>query len=130
MKWGWSTALTPYGETWRMKRKLLHSQIHSDVIEPFRPIQAASARRLARDILRTKTDPQALSDAIRLNFGQTIMKSVYGVDVHSHEDSYIALPAEIIEYFSEAVTPGRFLIDAIPLREFHDAPGVLCLLTR
>jgi cytochrome P450 len=122
MKWGWSTALTPYGDVWRMKRKLLHSQIHTDVVERYAPIQVASARRLARDILLTKTEPTALSDAIRLNFGQTIMKAVYGVDVHSHEDSYIALPAEIIEYFSEAVTPGRFLIDAIPLRELPDTP--------
>lgn len=51
-------------------------------------------------------------------FGATIMKMIFGTDVHdeSHEDMVIASMA--LEKVGEAAQPGRWLVDVFPIREF------------
>jgi cytochrome P450 len=109
--------MLPYGDAWRRKRKMLHAHVHQGVIARYRPIQVASARRLARDILKVDADKEALPRAIRLNFGQTIMEAVYGIEVNDPESEFISLPEKVLDAFSVAFTPGRFLVDYFPFCE-------------
>jgi hypothetical protein len=118
MKLQWALTLLPYGELWRRKRKLMHTHVHQGVVDRFQPIQVTYARRFARDILAGSTDSEALPRAVRLNFAQTIIKMVYGLDVNSYESEYVALPEKVMEKFSEAFIPGRFLVDLIPICMF------------
>jgi cytochrome P450 len=115
MKYEWSIVTLPYGETWRKKRKLMHTHIHQGVADQFHPTQTASARRFVQDILAGKHDKEALPRAVRLNFAQMTTKAVYGIDVESYESEYIALPQKVVAEFSEVFTPGRFLVDFVPI---------------
>jgi hypothetical protein len=108
-----------YGDRWRGGRKLLHSHVHVEVASKYHPIQLASARRLARDILRSKTTPEALPRAVKSNFGRSIMKMVYGIEVRDDEDDYLSLAEKVLEEINEASTPGRFLVDFLPIREYR-----------
>jgi cobalamin biosynthesis Co2+ chelatase CbiK len=117
MKMDWALPLHPYDESWRRKRKLLHSHVHQGAVDRYYPIQVASARRLARDIIAVDTTPEALSQLVRLNFVQTMIKAVYAIEVDSYDNEHISLSEKMLKDFSEAGIPGRFLVDFIPARE-------------
>jgi cytochrome P450 len=117
MDFDWAFSLAPYGEVWRRKRKLMHAHMHQGVVDRYHPIQVASARRLARDILITEAKPESISRAVCLNFGQTIVKTMYGIEVEGHQSEYITLAEEVTARINEAAVPGRFLIDFIPARK-------------
>jgi cytochrome P450 len=116
MKYQWSFVTLPYGEEWRRKRKLMHTHVHQGVAHRYYPFQISSARRLVRDLLAGDTNEEALPRAIRLNFAQMVTKAVYGIDVDSYESEFVALAEKVNADFSEVGTPGRFLVDVIPIR--------------
>jgi hypothetical protein len=118
MKLEWSFVVLPYGELWRRKRKLMHSHVQQSVAHRYHPVQMNSARRLVHDLLAGGTDNGALPRAIRLNFAQMVIKTVYGIDVDSYESEYVALPEQVNADFSEVAIPGRFLVDVLPIRMF------------
>jgi cytochrome P450 len=116
MGFGWLLSMQPYGELWRRGRKLLHGHVHQGVTPQYQPVQLESARRFIREILLAKTDKEALPHAIKSNFGRSIIRIVYGIDANSDDSEYISLPNQVLENISEASTPGRFLVDFLPIR--------------
>jgi cytochrome P450 len=119
METDWTVAVLRYGDSWRRKRKLLHAHVHQGAAERYHPIQIASARRFARDILVADTEPHVLPRAVRLNFAQMILKATYGIDVESYESEYISLPEKVLANIGDASTPGRFFVNVLPIREFQ-----------
>jgi cytochrome P450 len=113
----WPLSRMPYGDRWRRGRKLLHAHVHQGVVHRYHPIQLASARRFAQDILSVKTDKEALAKAVRASFGRMITKMVYGLDVPDANSEYIALPERVLHRTSQGATPGRFLVDSLPFCE-------------
>jgi cytochrome P450 len=108
-------AATPYGETWRRKRKLMHAHVHQGVVHRYEPIQLATARRLARELLAARTGHENLEPIVRLNLGQTIIKAVYGLDVESADSEYISLPERVLEFGNAVINAGSvFMIDVFP----------------
>jgi cytochrome P450 len=125
----WSLARLPYADRWRRGRKLLHAHVHQGVAHRYHPIQLASARRFARDILSVQPDKEALATAIRANFGRTIIKIVYGIDAPDAESEYIALAEQVIRHAVQAAAPGRFLVDSWPIREWQTQVSARVTLT-
>jgi cytochrome P450 len=117
MEGHWVFSLLPYGEHWRRSRKLFHAHVHQGIVHRYHPVQLESARRLARDILATKTDKEALPAAVKANFGRFIMKMVYGIDPADSNSEYLTLQQKVVDDFDDACTPGRFLVDFFPLCE-------------
>jgi cytochrome P450 len=107
----WVTPLAPYGEPWRTARRLLHSHLHQGVVSKYQPIQIASARKLAQDILVAKQEIGAVSPIVRSNFGRMIMKLAYGIESEKTAREQLSMAEDILEKISEAFTPGRFLVD-------------------
>lgn len=129
MHFGWFFPIQPYGDYWRRSRKLMHSQTHAKAAEVYRPRQIQGARRFVRDLLAAEPNRPVdkLSDAarailphmVRYNFAYTTLDTVYGIDVRdSAMEARFVEPAErAMHYFSEAICPGRFVVDYIPLRK-------------
>jgi cytochrome P450 len=115
MDFKWIFSLLPYGEPWRRRRKLLHAHVHQGVVQQYYPVQLESARRFARDILATTTEQEALVKAARTSFGWSIIKMVYGIDATAGNSEYISLPEKVLDSINEASTPGRFLVDFLPI---------------
>jgi cytochrome P450 len=115
MDFGWWITVTPYGDEWRAKRKLMHAHMNQNVVDRYQAIQLAAVRRFARDILATPAgDAGALPRAVHLNFAQMIMKLVYGLDIPDRSSEYISLPEDLLAAFSEAYVPGRYLVNFFP----------------
>jgi cytochrome P450 len=113
----WPLSRLPYGERWRRSRKLLHAHVHQGVAHQYHSIQVDSARRFVREVLTIKPESEALPQAIRDSIGRTIIKIIYGIDVKDAESEYISLPEKVIRYTIEGGTPGRFLVDSLPICE-------------
>jgi hypothetical protein len=134
MTWGprmdfeWVIAFMPYGERWRRSRKLIHAHTHLGVVPQYQPTQLLSARRFVHDLLiseasrpadRLSHDAMAvLHHTVRVNFGITAARLIYGIDVQDHtaEAKYVGTPEVVLHAINEAAVPGRFLVDFIPLR--------------
>jgi cytochrome P450 len=114
MNFDWSLTVLQYGELWRRKRKLMSAHIHAGVASRYHSVQAACARRFAQDILAAGKRTEPLRPAVTLFLGQVIIKTVYGIDVESTESEYITYPEKVMEDFSIACTPGRFMVDFLP----------------
>jgi cytochrome P450 len=118
MNFDWAITVLPYGDMWRRKRKLVTAHIHAGVAARYHPVQLASARRFARDILAVGKGTEPLRPAVSLFLGQVIIKAVYGIDVKHVGSEYITYPERIVEGFSIACTPGRFMIDFLPFCQY------------
>jgi cytochrome P450 len=118
MDFGWVFSLMPYGERWRRSRKPFHAHFHQGVVHQYGAVQLESARRLARDILTIEKDKEALLNAAKASFGRSIIKMVYGIDAADSNSEYISLPQKVLGDIDDAVTPGRFLVDFFPIREW------------
>jgi hypothetical protein len=70
-----------------------------------------------RDLLAAKQDKEVLPALIRANFGRTIIKIMYGIDVGDEESEYISLPEKVLEQINELGQPGRYLVDLFPIRK-------------
>jgi cytochrome P450 len=107
----------PYGEQWRRGRKFLHAHLHAGAAPTYQPVQLSSARRLVKDLLHAKHSKDVLPRMVRANFGATIVKMTYGLDVENSEDDCIIIPEKVLDAMAEASAPGRFFVDAIPICE-------------
>lgn len=129
MDFDWLLSAMPYGDRWRLGRKLLHAQANVGAAVDYGPIQLQGARRFVRDLLSAETSRPAdkVSDAanavlprmIRTNVGTTAVRMIYGINVRDPvaEAKYVDVPETIISTIGEAGKPGRFLVDLFPLRK-------------
>jgi cytochrome P450 len=114
----WITSTAPYGEAWRTARRLLHSHLHKGVVTKYQPVQIASARKLAQDILVAKQEVGAISNIVRSSFGRLSMNITYGIETETTAKEQLSLAEEFIKITAVAFTPGRFLVDMFTFREF------------
>lgn len=135
----WNFAFVPYGSTWKLGRKMLHSQMHSAAAAKYQHIQLYGACRFVCDLLAAESNRPAdkLSDAaksvlpqlVRRNFAFTAVHMIYGIDVRDPvaEARYVDVPEKLLHLVSEGAVPGRFWVDFIPIRMFannYDTPLV------
>lgn len=51
-----------------------------------------------------------------------ILRVAYGYKVESTEDPLLKIPLSVLENFSIATAPGKWLVDIIPARELSHIP--------
>lgn len=52
MGWHWVLANLTYGEQWRLERKLLHEQIHINIVHQWRDIELRATRKFLQSLLQ------------------------------------------------------------------------------
>lgn len=129
MGFNWLLSVMPYGNRWRLGRKLLHAHAHAGAAVDYAPIQAQLAKRFVRDLLASEMSrpTDRLSDVakavlphmVRTNFGITAVRMIYGIDVRDPvaEARFVDVPEAVLRAVTEAGTPGRFLVDFFPWRK-------------
>jgi hypothetical protein len=85
--------------------------MHHGVVRKYEPVQIASARKLAQDILLAKQEIGAVSHIVRSNFGQMMMNMTYGIESEKAANEQLSLAEEYMEMTTTVFTPGRFLVD-------------------
>ena len=53
---GWSMGFSPYGATWRRRRKAFHEHFHPNIVSKYQPIQAKAAKTFLRRLLASPDD--------------------------------------------------------------------------
>ena len=100
----------------RAYRKLIHQAIGTKaVVSQFNSLMDVEIRRFA---LRVLEEPRELRQHIRTKAGATILKISHGYTIEPRKpDPLVDLADKSLEEFSVAATPGRWLVDVIPVCE-------------
>ncbi|KAJ7089521.1 cytochrome P450 [Mycena epipterygia] len=112
MDWTWNLPLMPYGDAWRAHRRLFSQGFNVTASQNFRLEELAATHGLLRRLVHT---PDAFRDHLRHMAGEIIISVAYGIDVLPVNDPYIAVAEHTVSAGIQATTPGRFLVDSIPL---------------
>jgi len=69
-------------------------------------------------ILKLLESPENLFEHIKIEAGAVILKLTYGYNVNQHgKDHLVDIAGQMMEDFSEAFIPGRWMVDILPFRE-------------
>ncbi|OBT69090.1 hypothetical protein VE03_01398 [Pseudogymnoascus sp. 23342-1-I1] len=123
---GWknATAMSPYNDTWKIHRKNITKVASTNTsVTMFDRVQEAESVHFLLNLLDSPND---LFDHIRREAGSVILKITYGYTAESHgRDPFVDLAGATMEGFSEAIIPGKWLVDIMPfLRYLPDGfPG-------
>ncbi|KAI6106858.1 cytochrome P450 [Pisolithus croceorrhizus] len=109
----WITAVLPYGDEWRLHRKLFNVAFSKQTCKKYQAVQMKKVHQLLVNLLSTPLDYSShfatLSAAI-------IMAITYGYDVAPKDDPYVGNVTRLVELFASAMTTERAtLLSAIPL---------------
>ncbi|KAJ8495804.1 hypothetical protein ONZ45_g12698 [Pleurotus djamor] len=115
MGWNWSFGHMPYGEKWRVHRKMFYKQFQPSIASQFWPIQVKEAHALLRRLLE---QPDKMIDHLRVNAASSIMKVIYGIDVVPKDDYYITIAERALDGMAKAASPGAFLVDIVPILKY------------
>ncbi|KAF7334612.1 hypothetical protein MVEN_02291300 [Mycena venus] len=116
MGWDFAMAFMKYGSPWRGRRKLFTAALNSRASTQFRPMELGAAHALLRRILE---NPEGdVIEHFQQMVGGLIMSIAHGIDVLPANDPYLKLTHESMHGLSVAATPGKYLVDAIPVLKY------------
>ncbi|SJL15059.1 related to cytochrome P450 CYP2 subfamily [Armillaria ostoyae] len=108
-----SLVLLPYGTRFRNQRRLVHQQLSNHAaMNQFLLIVEHETGRLLR---RLSAKPEHLSDHIQKTIGAVMLRIIYGYEMQEETDQFLELVDRASEYFALATTPGKFLVNSIPM---------------
>ncbi|KAE8385720.1 cytochrome P450 [Aspergillus alliaceus] len=112
--WNNSFALLEYSDRLREYRKALHRVMGTKTLASrLNPVQEVETRRF---LLRVLEKPDDLIQHIRKEAGAVILKVAYGYTIQPHgPDPLVDLANEAMDLFCEAIAPGRWLVDTLPI---------------
>ncbi|KAM0289033.1 hypothetical protein ACHAO9_006542 [Fusarium lateritium] len=106
--------MMPYDRTFRLHRKLTATQVSSKSIVRFEPIQELEILRLLK---RIQTDPKSenLPDHLNQVSGSIMLRILYNYETDpSKNDPIVSTANQVMEDFSQATSPGAWMVDLIP----------------
>ncbi|KAK7029905.1 cytochrome P450 [Favolaschia claudopus] len=110
---GWDRVLSRFREY----RKLIGRVIGSRVsMEKFHDMEEYHANMLLKRVLE---DPEAFESAIRKSMGALILQLAYGYRIKENgSDPIVDLVDRGMRQFSDAMRPGKFLVDVLPILKY------------
>ncbi|KAF9462161.1 cytochrome P450 [Collybia nuda] len=111
MGWDWDMAHMPYSDRWRQHRKMFHQYFRPQAVPAYQQIQVEATTTLLRQLLEA---PDDFREHIRQHAASAILRVVYGYDVKSSHDHYVALAHEAIVGLSQTINVGSYLVDFLP----------------
>ncbi|KAI0739410.1 cytochrome P450 [Daedaleopsis nitida] len=112
---GQSMPLLPYGEEWRIQRKLAHSALSPSAVRKYYTIQEDLAATLGKQLL---DNPDDFFNHIRLTASRLILSITYGLSVDTADSEYITHAEETMHMISRATVPGAYLCDFLPFLKY------------
>ncbi|KAJ7649359.1 cytochrome P450 [Mycena polygramma] len=115
---GWKNSLgmAQYDNRLKSMRKMVAKAIGSRThIATYSAGIEIETHRLLKRMLLT---PEKILDHLRLTVGSIILLITYGYQVKEHNDPTIEVLFTAAHNLSEAVTPGAFLVDTLPILQY------------
>ncbi|KAJ7252541.1 cytochrome P450 [Mycena rebaudengoi] len=108
-----------YGDTWREHRRLFNSAFHVIAARRFHPQQVNASHDLLRRLLENPDD-EVMKHIKHMN-GALIMSIAYGIDTLPSNDPYMETAEAALKAIAQAIVPGRYLVDMIPILKYVPA---------
>ncbi|TFK23029.1 cytochrome P450 [Coprinopsis marcescibilis] len=114
--WGWIMSALPYGDHWRRSRSLFqrHFNTHKDAIH--HPRQMRFVRGYLLPKLLEGSD--RVDQIVRHMVGGLSLSVAYGIRIKRENDPYVHLGEAAVDGLVQAGTPGRYLVDSIPILRY------------
>ncbi|KAH7884150.1 cytochrome P450 [Phlebopus sp. FC_14] len=110
---GMRIVLEPSGERFRRMRKAVHTHLQPRAAESYQGIQMENAKNVIVDLLN---DPKNHQVHAQRYAASVILRVTYGKSTPtSNDDPEVMRVHKTLAHFQEAMRPGAFLVDRIPL---------------
>ncbi|EMD40398.1 hypothetical protein CERSUDRAFT_80072 [Gelatoporia subvermispora B] len=101
------------GGDWRIQRKLVHQGLGQAAVKNYVPAQEDIAALLAKQLVES---PSKFFEHVRLATSRVVLAATYGFTAEiSEREKYIQEAEYVIKTMSEAVEPGAYICDFIPI---------------
>ncbi|KAJ7107925.1 cytochrome P450 [Mycena epipterygia] len=110
-----SLPLCKYGDTFREHRKLASEALGPRNTSSWRVVQEGKVREFLCDLLGK---PDSFMDHIRVLVASIGFEITHGYTVRGRDDPMALLASEANHNFAQAVTPGAYLCDALPMLRY------------
>ncbi|KAL0572342.1 hypothetical protein V5O48_009613 [Marasmius crinis-equi] len=111
MGWDKDFIVLPYGNEWKIRRKLFHQEFPLNITTRHEAQQLKVNRIFLKNLLH---NPENYSNRIRHMTGSLIVLVTYGIDVKPEDDPVIDVAEKALDVFLHALSPGTFAVDALP----------------
>ncbi|EMD37797.1 hypothetical protein CERSUDRAFT_154684 [Gelatoporia subvermispora B] len=105
----WTISILPYGEEWRLCRKMFQQEITN--AERNQSVQSRHTFGFMSRLLRS---PEQFIDHIHLMSGATMLDLTYALIPQSGEDRFVQLAEQANQVLGETANAGVYLVDAFP----------------
>ncbi|TFY66279.1 hypothetical protein EVG20_g4806 [Dentipellis fragilis] len=115
---GWKDVLvlTPYGDRFKAYRRLMHRIIGTRAaVDSYNTTLEVDAQKAA---VRIRDDPKEFRAHIRKGIGASILMISHGYKVQGDSDELVRIADSATDQLNEIVSPGRFLVDQIPILRY------------
>ncbi|KAG8214074.1 cytochrome P450 [Butyriboletus roseoflavus] len=96
------TILMPYGDTWRLHRRIFHQAMNAEAASSYRPMQCAKARQL---VINLADNPRNFSASFHTYATSIIMSIVYGYNTEPTNDPFVHFAENGMEAITKAANP-------------------------
>ncbi|THH33282.1 hypothetical protein EUX98_g930 [Antrodiella citrinella] len=112
MNWDFNLALIPYGNKWRIHRRMFHQEFHTSIVKKYWPVQLDYARMFLSLILKSPADTRK---HVRQMITGLIFYITYGKRVSGMNDEAVVVAQIALEGLSKGAVPGFSWLDYFPL---------------
>ncbi|KAF2198912.1 cytochrome protein [Delitschia confertaspora ATCC 74209] len=124
---GWDEIMSmwSYNPAVKLSRKLMYQELGSkSAVSEYYPLQETVVGHFLWRASRDKGEN--LTKNLKTEAAELILKATYGYDIEPHKnDPLVDLVGEAMENFSEAMVPGKWVVDILPVLKYLPdwAPG-------
>ncbi|RXW24976.1 hypothetical protein EST38_g887 [Candolleomyces aberdarensis] len=115
MDFNWSLVAMPYGVAWRQHRRAFHQYLNNNAVQKYHPVMNEETKLFLQKI---RSNPDEVFTGLQFLFGTAIMRTAYGFDDIGQNQSLIHNVEKLILELTEALVPGRFLVNYFPILRY------------
>ncbi|KAF9223367.1 cytochrome P450 [Gyrodon lividus] len=110
-----STVMLPYGDEWRLHRKLFHQALRSEPEPRHREVYMTRARTLLTNLLDAPADFEV---HLKSFVASNVMALAYGYETAARDDPMVRTVRSLVSLLAEALSPERAaVLSALPILE-------------
>ncbi|KAJ8077768.1 hypothetical protein PM082_002201 [Marasmius tenuissimus] len=111
MGWDGDFLMQPYGDRWKVRRKLFHHEFPVKDGKRHYSQQLKANRVLLKNLL---DNPQEYREHIHHMSGSLILFVTYGIDAQDRRNHHVVNADKAVVAFTTALSPGAFKVDLLP----------------
>ncbi|KAF7357540.1 O-methylsterigmatocystin oxidoreductase [Mycena sanguinolenta] len=115
MGWDFNFGALSRGDKWRAQRRMFYQHFRANVSQNHRPIQMEKIHLLLQGLL---SSPEEFREHLKTVAAAIIMATLYGYQVQSANDYFVALSESAVKKVSESTFPGAMAVNTFPILRY------------